>query len=237
MCCYQFNSAAYPTWLCPTWPFLFLCPRWTLWSSVWVPTSVGRVTSPSMPPAVTHRLAFTTWSVTRSQLLRLWWSSVPIPSTTCTPISRSLFASKQLEALGGHRHNTDWNGPSISPNTLWLVGGGGGNGCDAGQSAGLREGLLLGWQDYYDGGETREDSDCCFFGERGFDSSPCDGHCWCGRLWGRQLHCFGSGTGDLHENPRDRSSLKAWCETISHVKVERMDTFVGSGRGEFEGKN
>ena len=60
-------------------------------------SSVGRVTSPSMPPAVTHRLAFTTccsgtsWSVTRSQLPRLWWSSVPIPSTTCTPISRSLF--------------------------------------------------------------------------------------------------------------------------------------------------
>ena len=56
------------------------------------------------------------------------------------------------------------------------MGGGGGNGCDAGQSAGLREGLLLGRRDYDDGGEIREDSDCCFFGERGFDSAPATGN-------------------------------------------------------------
>ena len=30
---------------------------------------------------------------------------------------------------------------------------------------------------------------------------------------------------------------KPQCETSSHVKVERMDTFVCSGRGELEGKN
>ena len=41
---------------------------------------------------------------------------------------------------------------------------------------------------------------------------------------------------DRVEYPRDRSSLKASCETSSHVKVERMDTFVCSGRGELEGK-
>ena len=38
-------------------------------------------------------------------------------------------------------------------------------------SAGLREGLLLGGRDCDDGGETREDSDCCFFVERE-DSIP-----------------------------------------------------------------
>ena len=34
-----------------------------------------------------------------------------------------------------------------------------------------------------------------------------------------------------------RGFVQAWCMTSSHVKVERMDTSVCSGRGGLEGKN
>ena len=100
-------------------------------------TSFGRVTSASMSTAVTHRLDFlhveadgARWHTPRGALLksatRRRRSSATVPSTTCTPIPRSLICSRQLDARRGHRHNTDQSGPSIALNTQWLVGGSGG---------------------------------------------------------------------------------------------------------------
>ena len=55
-------------------------------------------------------------------------------------------------------------------------------------------------------------------------------------LWTLKTSTFRRSPGCTQES-QDRSSLKAWCEISSHVKVERMDTFVCNGRGELEGKN
>merc|ERR1712136_705178 len=125
--------------------------------------------------------------------------------------------------FGGHRHNTDQNGPSIAPNTQWLVGGGGGYGCDGGQ-----QGFMGGFV-WADGTVTTEvklvkTSDCCYFGERedsisapptgSVDVVVCEGgNC--------TTSVLGQGTCTrIHETDR---FVKAWCETNAHVNVERMD--------------
>ena len=97
-----------------------------------------------------------------------------------------------------------FGGPSIDSNTLWLVGGcGGGYGCDV-MDFFSRDGTVLTEVDFV------KFSDCYFFGDREDSASaPTTGSVvvvvsegGCGRY------------------SRDRSSLKAWCETSSHVKVE-----------------
>ena len=90
-------------------------------------------------------------------------------------------------------------------------------------SAGLREGLLLGGRDCDDGGETREDSDCCFFGERE-DSIPASATGIVDVVVCEGGNCITSVLGQgictrIHETGHH---VKAWCETSSHVKVERM---------------
>ena len=185
-----------------------------------------------MPPAVTHRLAIThccsgtSWNVTRSQLPSLWWFSVAIPSTTCALISSSLFCSKQLEAQ--HRllrwtppqHRREWavilSVHTVARGWRWRLR-------LRRWSAGLREGLLLGGRDCDDRGETREDSDCCFFGERE-DSIPASATGIVVVVVREGGNCTTSVLGQgictrIHETGHH---VKAWCETSSHVKVEWM---------------
>ena len=180
-----------------------------------------------MPPAVAHRLAIThccsgtSWCVTRSQLPSLWWFSVAIPSTTCALISSSLFCFQTTRSTASstsvdtattqtrmgryslRTHCGSWVAVAATVATV-VSRASCGRDCD-------------------DRGETREDSDCCFFGERE-DSIPASATGIVVVVVREGGNCTTSVLGQgictrIHETGHH---VKAWCETSSHVKVEWM---------------
>ena len=121
-----------PTWFMPNLSF-FLFPFWTLSSFDWLPDSFGEVKSASMSTAVTYSLdistcwsgrralACTSWSVTTSQQSWLWGlRCFPVMYLCVHHVILDLFSeisNHDVVHYGGHRHNTDQNGPLIAPNT------------------------------------------------------------------------------------------------------------------------
>ena len=74
--------------------------------------------------------------------------------------------AKHIEYFGGHRHNVDQNSTiSIAPNNNWLVGGGGGWGCDVLKGIPTQQGFVVGEIDALGQITTRpvliDNSDCC----------------------------------------------------------------------------
>jgi len=123
--------------------------------------------------------------------------------------------------FGGHRHATSSSGPAIAPNTAWLVGGGGGYGCD-----GSQQGYVKGFI-YADGTVTTEEQlvptgDCCYFGSRessvphgaSFEAITCSGGSCSTSTLAQGVPVKINGTNLI---------MKGHCETSSHLKVDVHD--------------
>jgi len=126
--------------------------------------------------------------------------------------------------FGGHRHNTDQAGPSIGLNEQWLVGGGGGYGCDGGQQGYVKAFV---WSDgtITTEGALVETSQCCYFSVRENGSKPapsagsvevhiCEGENCVTSVLGQGMCSRIRGAGKF---------TRMWCETNEHVKIEILD--------------
>jgi len=127
--------------------------------------------------------------------------------------------------FGGHRHNTDQAADSIYPNEQWLVGGGGGYGCD-GHNQGFVKGYI-----HDDGTVTTEaayvnEYSCCSFstysngtaapGAGSIEIQTCkdaDEGLHCTLTVQEQGKCVPSSDGGM---------VRLYCETNSHIKIDEM---------------
>lgn len=240
MYCHQTNNAAYPTWIMPNLTYHVPMPELNIeiigldtnfdWQGdICKYANCGDTTTcyynllKRTAYAGTHFVERYQESTAKTLVV---FSHYPVDYLYANPEILDLLPDQSKHDIvyfGGHRHNTDQNGPSIAPNTQWLVGGGGGYGCDGGQ-----QGFVKGFV-WADGTVTTEvklvkTSDCCYFGERE-DSIPAPPTGSVEVVVCEASNCttsiLGQGTCTrIHGTDR---FVKAWCETNSHVKVERMD--------------
>lgn len=126
--------------------------------------------------------------------------------------------------FGGHRHNTDQFSPNIGPNQQWLVGGGGGYGCDGG-----KQGFVKGFI-HADGTVTTEAAfvdtqQCCGYSSHGPKEAPAPG---AGSV--EAVICMGTNcTSLVLEQGRclpvqgGGGLARLWCESNQHVKIDWVD--------------
>ena len=136
------------------------------------------------------------------------WSSATIPSTICTPIPRSLICFQTTRS-------TTW--ASTQYGSEWAVD------CFEHAVARRRQWRLR-LQRWLTGLRA---GFVCAVGTMtaGVDEVVYEGGNCTASVLGQGL--------SIHETGH---FIKAWCETSSHMKVERIDTSVCSGRGGLEGK-